>query len=85
MTHNFEPDVTLPSSTPPVLAGLIRYLLGVASGYVISQGWFTAEQTTQIVGAVGAIGVGAWSVYSNWKKTQKLKDAIKAPAGLAKP
>lgn len=82
---NFEPQVNLPASTPPVVAGLIRYVLGVISGYVIGQGWFTAEQATQIAGALAALGVGGWSVYSNWRKQQKLKDAILAPAGLHKP
>lgn len=73
----------LPSSFPPVVATALRVAGGVVGGYLVGKGYFTAEQAPQIGGAALSIIAAGWAIYASWKKNQKLKAAIIAPAGKA--
>jgi hypothetical protein len=48
---------------------LIRYALMAAGGFVVSKGWITNDNLTQIVGAMGTLFVTAWGLYIKWGTT----------------
>ncbi len=78
---NFDStDVALPGWFTPIL----RNVLALVSGFVIAKGWFTAEQWVQIGGGITAAAGAIWTLYSRAQTRKKLKEAIAAPAGLAK-
>jgi hypothetical protein len=74
-----------PSAVPDILISQVRIALVAVSGWMVGQGYITAEMGAQVGGAAVIIGTALWSWYANWKKNQKLKDAIAAPVGKAAP
>jgi protein-S-isoprenylcysteine O-methyltransferase Ste14 len=78
---NFHPDIELPSAWPSYITSIARTVILFGGGMLVSKGWFTAEQTTEIAGAVVAIATGIWALIQKRNANAKLKAAIIAPAG----
>lgn len=47
------------------IQSIIRAVLVAAGGWLVNNGYFSAEQWQSVVGAVLALGAVAWAVYSN--------------------
>lgn len=45
-----------------ILGGVTRAAVATAGGYAISKGTMTADQVTQLGGAVAVAGAGIWSI-----------------------
>lgn len=50
-----------------IVLGLIRHILSVAGASLATQGYMTGEEVQTAVGAVVALLVTVWSVYSKRK------------------
>ena len=58
----------------PVLAGLVRALVAAAGGWLVSQGWVTAEETEAIGDNLpGLIGSGLFAVSAIWSVVSKIR------------
>lgn len=66
--------VTWVKGNLPVLAGLMRALFAAAGGWLVSQGWVTAEET-EAIGAnlPGLIGSGLFAVSAVWSVVSKIR------------
>lgn len=73
-----------PSGSAAVIASIVRTLLGIAGGWLIGKGYFTAEQMPQVIGGATAFVVAVWSIYQKLSAHKALAAAISAPAGRAK-
>lgn len=49
----------------PNVASLIRHLLTAAGGFLVAKGLASAEQLTELVGAVVSIAGIGWSIKNN--------------------
>lgn len=71
------------NALPTYLTSLLRTLGALIGGWLIGKGYITAEQAPQIGGALLAVFVAGWGLYSRHLADKKLKAAIAAPAGRA--
>jgi len=53
----------------PNIASLIRHVLTAAGGFLVAKGIASAEQITEIVGALLSLASVGWSIKSNNKKS----------------
>lgn len=54
----------------PNVASLIRHLLTAAGGFLVAKGLASAEQLTELVGAILSLVSVGWSIKSNNKKAE---------------
>jgi len=47
--------------------GIIRTILSAGMGFVVAKGWLDDATSVAIIGAIGTIFVGLWSVISKKK------------------
>jgi hypothetical protein len=57
----------------PNIASLIRHGLTAAGGFLIARGVASAEQITELVGAILSLASVGWSIKSNLKKSAEKK------------
>lgn len=50
------------------LGGVVRTLLGVASGYAVGKGYIDGELANALVGAATTLFIAGWSVHSKRAK-----------------
>jgi hypothetical protein len=55
----------------PNIASLIRHVLTAAGGFIVAKGLASADQVTEIVGAIVSIFGVAWSIFNNKKNADK--------------
>lgn len=70
-------------SFPSYLTSLLRVAGAFIGGWLVSRGYFTAEEAASIGGALFTVLVALWAINSKRKATKALKAAILAPAGYA--
>ncbi|MDH5452228.1 MAG: hypothetical protein OEX14_02640 [Paracoccaceae bacterium] len=56
--------------TKTLIGALVRHLLGIAAGGMMTNGLVTASEVETVAGAISAIVVVAWSF---WQKKQAAK------------
>lgn len=54
--------------------GIVRTVLAVIAGYVISRGWADADLVYGVSGLLGAIAVGGWSLVQKYLSAKALGD-----------
>jgi hypothetical protein len=64
-----------PNPVPSYLAGIVRTALGFGAGWLVSKGYFSAEQTSELVGAGVVLVTGLWSLFQKWNAHKALKAA----------
>lgn len=72
------------SAIPSYVTSLLRTAGGLIGGYLIGKGYISGEQAATIGGALLALVVAGWSMYSKYKANAALNAAIAAPKGFAK-
>ena len=70
---------------PGFITPMIRQVLALAFGVLIGKGVFTADQAEAVIGGLLALLPVAWALFSRHATREALKDAIAAPAGMARP
>jgi hypothetical protein len=55
----------------PNIASLVRHILTAAGGFIVAKGLASADQVTEIVGAIVSIFGVAWSIINNKKNASK--------------
>jgi hypothetical protein len=55
----------------PNIASLIRHVLTAAGGFIVAKGLASADQVTEIVGAIVSIFGVAWSIFNNKKNADQ--------------
>jgi hypothetical protein len=62
------------------IGAIIRWALSGVFGYLVSQGAITNDQSSLIAAALatGIVTLG-WSLWTNWRKRQKLVTALASP------
>lgn len=67
---------------PVNLGAMLRWLLGLAGGWLLAQGWLTSDQVTEVVtAAVAALLPIIWSLLQKYRQQQLVKVALSLPAG----
>lgn len=46
---------------------IVRYVLLAGFGWLSGKGYISTEQTTAIIGALGALFTAGWGIYVKWK------------------
>lgn len=46
---------------------IIRYMLLAGFGWLSGKGYISAEQSTAIIGALGALFTAGWGIFVKWK------------------
>lgn len=78
-------DPTDPKTWPSATTGVLRVAVAFGAGEIARHGWATNDQASTTLGALALGAMGVWSWVAHWRANQKLKDAIAAPIGQAKP
>lgn len=63
------------SLTSQMVAGMVRHLLTVAGGGLVSAGYMTGNDFADLVGAIATIAGVAWSLYHKWQMKKALTAA----------
>jgi hypothetical protein len=53
------------------ISSLLRHILTAAGGFIVAKGLASADQVTEIVGAIVSIFGVAWSIINNKKNSDK--------------
>jgi ABC-type nickel/cobalt efflux system permease component RcnA len=67
----------------PVFTGPLRALLAALGATLVARGYFSAEQSDQIIGALLVIIPACWSAWQNYRQQQHIQHA--AETGVIKP
>lgn len=84
MSQDFTPSDSAPSTAPAILTTLVRQVLLASGAWAVGKGYITGEEAIQWGGAAVGVSAALWGLYSRFRRTRQLQDAIAAPAGKAK-
>jgi hypothetical protein len=54
------------NSTADTIWQIIRYILLAGFGWLSGKGYISTEQTTAIIGALGALFTAGWGIFVKW-------------------
>lgn len=54
-----------------IFGGVVRTVIATAGGYAVAKGTLTANDVTQVSGAILTVGTGLWSVWQKVRSSRK--------------
>lgn len=77
------PDEPAPPLIPAYVATILRAVIAASGGYIVQQGWLSADDLEKVTGGLMILGATVWGLVQKHNAQKALKKAIAAPAGLA--
>lgn len=65
--------------TSEMLMGVVRHLLGLAAGYLVSKGYMKGEYVDTLVSSLVGLGVVGWSIANKMDTQKKIDQVVHSP------